>query len=202
MIPGHSIAMDVSKQHLRGAHGQKVDLGLLHKATICLQLREHTVSIEYGKAFLRADPCLSQGLATYLHSPMELTRSIERWHTRNGSNWSTISSRMNPETRKRGTVNGTSKIEVPPPKHPVQNMPDYLYRLYRLSVSSEHMFFPPEGPDTVRFPFDSTHLKLPTLPQPEPGNTRHQRPDLSDVGAKKHWGHWDVERKQKFLQLF
>ena len=39
------------------------------------------------------------------------------------------------ETRKRGTVNGTSKIEVPPPKHPVQNMPDYLYRL---SVSSEH----------------------------------------------------------------
>ena len=100
MIPGHSIAMDVSKQHLRGAHGQKVDLGLFHKATICLQLREHTVSIEYGKAFLRADPCLSQGLATYLHSPMELTRSIERWHTRSGSNWSTISSRMNHGNQK------------------------------------------------------------------------------------------------------
>ena len=67
--------------------GRKADLGLLHKATMCLQLREHTVSIEYGKAFLRADPCLSQGLATYLHS-------------RNGSNWSTISSRMNHGNQK------------------------------------------------------------------------------------------------------
>ena len=59
MIPGHSIAMDVSKQHLRGAHGEKAEFGLLHKATTSLQLREHSVSIKYGKSFLWADPSFS-----------------------------------------------------------------------------------------------------------------------------------------------
>ena len=46
------------------------------------------------------------------------------------------------------------------------------------SSSPEHEMDRLVGPaHTVRFPFYSTHLELRTLPQPEQGNTRHQRPN-------------------------
>ena len=76
------------------------------------------------------------------------------------------------------------------------------------SSSPEHEMDRLVGPaHTVRFPFYSTHLELRTLPQPEQGNTRHQRPN--PPGEMQIYIYiyvyiyiyWNVERKQKFLQF-